>query len=103
MVGSDWLLALHSWELKQSLDLGHSLATFFCLLLTKQKNKTKRKKTKTNTKKKREGKKGVWPREVHLAKRKLFQPPFFAFELWDIGNDCILGEEMVVITLHLTI
>jgi len=69
----------------------------------KTKKQKKRKKTKTNTKKKREGKKGVWPREVHLATRKLFQPLFLVFELWDIGNDCILGEEMVVIALYLAI
>jgi len=27
VIGSDWLSALHDWELNQSLDLGHSLSS----------------------------------------------------------------------------
>ena len=98
MVGSDWLLALHNWELKQSLDLGHFLAIFFFFYLSKKNTKQKQKEGKN-----KEEKKGVWLREVHLGKMKLFQTPFFVFELWAIGNNCILGEDMVVIALYMAI
>jgi len=46
----------------------------------------KKKKKKKKTKKK---------------KIKKFQPHFFIFQLWDVGNHYVLSEEIVVIALYL--